>query len=264
MGLYRKIYNNTIVPLRNNFYLNKVNHKFSLPPIIIGGCGRTGTSLLLSILSAHPQIYGIPKETYFFCPTAYTYDPDYWAKFNLKGFYEEWISEAETNDSGLPMAFCEKSPKNVRYFKRISKLFNDRVKIINIVRDGRDVVLSKHPTDPSRIWSTKKRWIRDVNLGIEVMDYENVHTVRYEDLIIDFENTIKGILCFLNLEFNNDVKDWHHNSTVRAHGAWKDEVKPISPKSIGKWKYNKDSEELQRLLADDECVELLKRFNYDV
>ena len=264
MSIYRKIHNNTIVNFKNYFYLRKVNEKFSLPPIIIGGCGRSGTSLLLSILSSHPQIYGIPKETYYFCPTAYTHEPDYWAKFNIKGFYEDWISKAEVADSSLPMAFCEKSPKNVRYFKRISKLFNDRVKIINIIRDGRDVVLSKHPKDPSGVWSSKKRWIRDLNLGIEVMDYPNVHTVRYEDLILDFENTIKGILYFLNLKFHDDVKDWYLNSTVREHGAWKDGIKPISRKSIGKWKCNTDDVELKRLLADPECIELLKRFNYYV
>jgi hypothetical protein len=43
----------------------------SLPqkPIIIGGCARSGTTLLLSVLSCHPNIYAIPDETYTFCPT---------------------------------------------------------------------------------------------------------------------------------------------------------------------------------------------------
>ncbi len=38
-------------------------------PILIGGCGRSGTTLLTSILSSHPKIALIPHETGIFCPT---------------------------------------------------------------------------------------------------------------------------------------------------------------------------------------------------
>lgn len=96
------------------------------------------------------------------------------------------------------------------------------------------------------------------------MDYPNVHNVRYEDLILNFENTIKRILYFLNFKFHDDVNDWYLNSSVRAHGAWKGGIKQISQKSIGKWKYNTDDVKLKRLLADPECIELLKQFNHDV
>jgi hypothetical protein len=265
MGIFRKIHNNTVLFLRNKYFLRKVDKKFSLPPIIIGGCGRSGTSLLLSILSAHPQIYGIPKETYYFCPTAYTYDPDYWAKFDIKGFYNNWVRNVELSDVNKSMTFCEKSPKNVRYFQRILKLFNNRVKIINIIRDGRDVVLSKHPTDPSKVWSTKERWVRDLKYGIDVMNDPNVFTVRYEDLINNFEDTVGQIFKFLQLNFDNNVKDWYLNSKIRTHGAWKDGLQPINSDSVGKWKNeNGSSKELTKFLNDSECIKLLKQFNYEV
>ncbi|MBU1635903.1 sulfotransferase, partial [bacterium] len=40
--------------------------QFSDTPIIIGACPRSGTTLLLSILDAHPNIYGIQNQTYAF------------------------------------------------------------------------------------------------------------------------------------------------------------------------------------------------------
>src|SRR6056297_413126 len=40
----------------------KMERAFDREPVIIGGCGRSGTTLLQSILSAHPSILGFPKE----------------------------------------------------------------------------------------------------------------------------------------------------------------------------------------------------------
>lgn len=37
-------------------------------PIVIGGCGRSGTTLLLSILGAHPDIFALASELYPFYP----------------------------------------------------------------------------------------------------------------------------------------------------------------------------------------------------
>jgi len=50
-------------------------------PIVIGGCARSGTSLLLSLLSCHPQIIAIPVETQTLCPTAYYPRPNLQVRF---------------------------------------------------------------------------------------------------------------------------------------------------------------------------------------
>ena len=42
-----------------------------LPPIVIGGCGRSGTTLLTSLLSSYNQLYVIPCETSLLCPGCY-------------------------------------------------------------------------------------------------------------------------------------------------------------------------------------------------
>lgn len=42
--------------------------------ILIGGCGRSGTTVLNGLLSCHPQVHTVDIETSAFCPTAYTED----------------------------------------------------------------------------------------------------------------------------------------------------------------------------------------------
>ena len=259
MGLGLKIYNNTYVPLMNYLFLKKIKSKFAGKPIIIGGCGRSGTSMLLSILSSHKAIYGVPKETSYFSPTANTYHPDYWAKFNMKGFYSEWIEKVDTSEASC---FCEKTPKNVRFFKRIEKLFRGEVKIIHIIRDARDVVLSTHPKNPKKSWASIDRWISDVSKGLEVSDSPNVYVVKYEDITANFEETIIDLFKFLELELTEDVLNWHKHSTVRKHGAWSGEVKPLHSDSISKWKKNLDNPIVDDVIKNKEAMSLLKQLDY--
>ncbi|MCA9555784.1 MAG: sulfotransferase, partial [Myxococcales bacterium] len=48
--------------------------RFPEPPIIIGGCGRSGTTLVASILSCHPRIAVVGPETRAFAAGAYPSD----------------------------------------------------------------------------------------------------------------------------------------------------------------------------------------------
>ena len=54
-----------------------------MSPIVIGGCARSGTTLLLSVLSCHPNVYAIPVETQALCPTAYDAEPRSDASFDV-------------------------------------------------------------------------------------------------------------------------------------------------------------------------------------
>jgi hypothetical protein len=50
------------VPLTKTLGRRKEKRTFTDTPILIGGGARSGTTLLLSILSAHPAIFAIRKE----------------------------------------------------------------------------------------------------------------------------------------------------------------------------------------------------------
>ena len=151
----------TAIFLDLSYFLRRIKVAiiFRAPPIIIGGCGRSGTTLLASILSAHPRIYVIPEETTTFCPGAYSEHVDLNAEFDTRKFYLKYFSKYNF----LFARWCEKTPKNVLFFDRILKHFKNRVKLIHMVRDGRDVIFSRHPRNPHEYWVSGKRWIDDVS-----------------------------------------------------------------------------------------------------
>ncbi len=245
--------------LKGFFMYFKIKKQFDQPPIIVGGCGRSGTTLLLSILSSHPDIHAIPVETFSFCPyknKKFLYDKP----FDMNMFYGKYF----TNIKESSRRWCEKTPSNVLFFDKILKHFNNEVKIIHIVRDGRDVVLSKHPTNKSKSWVGPERWINDVSQGLKVINHENVYTIRYEDLILDYENSIRKLCAFLNLSVTDEILHWHDHTTVSENIAWDGKVTPIKPSSIGKWREEKFKNQVNALMAHPTAVELLKKFNYTV
>jgi hypothetical protein len=233
--------------------------RFSSPPIIIGGCGRSGTSLLLSILAAHPHIIGIPHETTAFCPKAYTAVRDLDAPFETKRI-TEYLSAAEI-PPGVTR-WCEKTPKNILVFGRLLDAFGDRVRLINIVRDGRDVITSRHRGRPNRLYVSVDRWATNVKAGLPFDFHPQVLVVKYEDLIMRFEQSVARIMLFLDEQLESRVLDWHANTTVRTHPAWKGHVASLHTNSIGRWREACYKDVVSWMMGDPEAVYLLKHYGY--
>ncbi|MDP2684843.1 MAG: sulfotransferase [bacterium] len=239
-------------------YNSEFEKKFNKPPIIIGGCARSGTTLLLSILSAHPNIFGIPFETRAFCSNAYDINPKLSHSTNLEKIYHYFLTQDIPNNS----RWCEKTPKNILFVKEILRYFQNNVRIFNIVRDGRDVILSRHPENPKLLWVPQERWINDVRAGLEFENIPQVMTLRYEDLVIDFDRTIKKIFEFINEDCGPDMSNWYKYTKIKEHEAWFEGVQPVSTKSIGKWKKFRHRKIIREFMKKPEAVALLKHYNY--
>ncbi len=233
--------------------------QFTRPPIIIGGCGRSGTTLLLSVLSAHPRICAIPQETYAFCVSAYESSPSTEPKLHIEKFYKG------LEQSDIPPGFnrwCEKAPKNVLFFGPILDAFGEDVRLIHVVRDGRDVITSKHPQNPNSFWVTPERWITDVSAGLEYEEHEQVYTLRYEDLVLDYEATIRKVIGFIGGDFDDHMLDWHKYAVVRQNVAWEGEVKDMYGSSIGRWKDPQYADLIEQFTSDANVATLLERMGY--
>lgn len=228
-------------------------------PIIVGGCGRSGTSLLLAVLSCHPRIFAIPNETGAFCPDGYSYDPDYSIPFRVDLLHRALLG-GDIPDTCTRWA--EKTPKNVHTFERIIRHFDGRVRCIHIVRDGRDVVLSRHPGRPDTSHVAPDRWISDVRAGAHAERLPQVFAVRYEDLVLDYEETVRRLCEFLELPFADELLEYPSSARVRTHLAWNDGVRPLNPSSIGKWRSAQDSASIQALLGTPGAHDLLERYGY--
>jgi hypothetical protein len=234
-------------------------------PIVIGGCGRSGTTLLLSILSCHPKIFAIDIETVALCPDGYGADglynraPNLEVPFRLEKIYQYLI------DHEIPEScarWCEKTPRNVQYFGRILQHFGKRVRIIHMVRDGRDVVTSLHPGHAERFWVTPHRWAMDVAAGRRMENHPQILTIRYEDLVREYEMTMRRLCEFIDEEFDAAFLSYPNSARIKESGAWFNPAQATNDKSIGRWKDSQYNEIIDALLQEPMASELLRHYGY--
>lgn len=200
-------------------------------PFFIVGCGRSGTSLLRSMLNNHPDI-AIPLESLFIIDYLLVAD-----RFDLETLKPLMAGEPElvewginiqpddfrSCDSVVEMIYLvheryanqhgktywgQKTPRFVRHMDLLSTSFH-KPRFIHIVRDPRAVVnsLIRSNVHRSDAYHAAKRWNLDVGLALE---FERTHPdsilrIKYEGLVSEPENSIRQILAFLEMEFDPSV-----------------------------------------------------------
>ena len=225
-------------------------------PILIGGCGRTGTSLMSAILDAHPDIISFPEETNIFESDRKFRSPRLNRFRNLVRFYRFLLRIPIPKSS---RRWCEKTPNNVYELDYIFEEFRNRVKIILMIRDGRDVITSLHPLSKG-YYISLKRWTIDTSLTLKYKDYDNVLIVPYESLILHFEHTMKKVLAFTGSSFDRKVLEYTRFSGVQSHDAFHGKkLKGISTGSVERWRKDKHKERVALLTDSDEGMEILKQ-----
>ena len=208
-------------------------------PIIIGGCARTGTTLLLSILGAHPDVFAIGDESYAFSP--------------LPIKPNKLI--AVPDDKRL----CEKTPKNVHSFEEIYKYFNGDVDLIHIMRDGREVCTSKHPRF-SGYYVSPERWVEDTRMGLACW---HACPIFYENLVTKTEETIRRLCENIKLEFHPNMLDHSKHTNVQNNAAWEKEATKIETHSLSKSKNLEHAKRLKEFMDHKPAVKLLKALGYE-
>jgi len=235
----------------------KEKHLFKKDPILIGGCGRSGTTLLLSIISAHPRVFAFPYEVAAFTGwqvdkrgKEYPVRQDRLYRYLL---YKHVPKEA--------WRWCEKRPLNVLYIKEILNYWKN-AHFIHIIRDARDVLTSRHPEKPDEYWVPAKRWLRDVKSGLKYKDHPRVITIKYEDLVFDFQKTIHNICQGIGEESVPEILSWYENTTVKSDRAWFGGVEKIHQNSIKKWQKEEHQERLKEIMENKEVLELQTELGY--
>jgi hypothetical protein len=229
--------------------LNQLKNLSEVPPIVIGGCGRSGTTLLLSVLGAHPSILAFPEELYAFYPKPFRLRRilDTIRDFGKQRVWRRW---------------CEKTPKNVRAFGDILTAFGNEIRLIHIVRDGRDVVTSHHPNDSSLYYISPERWVTDVRAGLTYTD--RTCLVRYEDLVKETKATLETICNYLNEELDLKMLTFEENTTVRENKAWKGRrIKPLQNDRIERWRMPENMQRVEEFMNYPGATELLHQLNYE-
>lgn len=178
-------------------YKGAINDKI----IFVVGCGHSGTTLMASLLGAHPEVYTIEHETYWFLNRPFIE-------------IEYPIEKRKCLEEGKSIV-CEKTPRHVHKIKEMKERFPN-ARFVAMVRAGKDNVASLKKRMISTLGSEKsslkygvERWINDNETLLSLLDKDFLHVVKYEDLVTKKEFVMKEVLSFLDLEYTDDVFDFY-------------------------------------------------------
>lgn len=244
--------------------------QLSRDPIVVGGCERSGTTLLLSVLSAHPSVLAIPYETWGLAWGPRTG----FANSHRIRMSRIWRGLGVAQRAPAQDRWAEKSPANVFHFREILSYFDGDVQCLEVVRDGRDVVTSIHPADDEP-WVPIERWIEAVDAGLSVAGRRAVTTVRYEDLVRRPIDTLYELCEALDLSAYGTARlsrrrsgpSWLENATVRrSENLVGRTVGRLRTDSVRKWTREgfPHSDRVEELVARPRARAPLREHGYPV
>ena len=216
------------------------------PFVFVVGMNRSGTTLLRMMLDAHPALT-IPPEMHFVPDLIKACKPDgataedaleamkahrEWGDFEfsdeeilqrlralpdlspgpaVRVFYDAYAERV-----GKPR-YGEKTPTYVQKMKLIQRALPE-ARFVHVIRDGRDVALSVldrtvRDIGPAHV---AQRWRKKVLKAREDSPkLDHYIEVRYEDLILDTEPTLRRVCEFIELAFDPAMLEYHERSGDR-------------------------------------------------
>ena len=222
------------------------------PAIFVLGMFRSGSTLVEQMLAAHSRIVsggeldlipalassigGYPESI----ATAGDRDRDAWRRFYLDGL-KPFLREG----SGV----TDKRPDNFLHIGLIKTLFPD-AKIVHTRRNRLDNLLSLYflHLDPGMAYALDltdaAHWHGQYERLMAHWNHlypNDIFEVNYEDVIRDPNATLKPLLAFLGLDWDESVLDFHRRkSRVKTASAWQVR-QPLHARSAGRWRnYEKE------------------------
>jgi len=214
--------------------------------IIVTGCARSGTTLLHSLLSCFKQI------------KIYKYKETHPSKLNTKnsdGVKKKYILIKRPQ-------FPDSDPRCFSF----QELFDQGYLIINIIRDARDVFVSRHPDDPAKYWVEPERWIDAVNQTILHRNNPKLFLLTYEHLVIKTNQVLNEIAAFLKVAWDRDLLPFYNNKDIKTYlgAATIQGAKPVFSDSVGNWKNEIHKERINNVFKTHgkQIDQLLEKLRY--
>lgn len=219
------------------------------PAPFVVGVGRSGTTLLRLMLDAHPDL-AVPPETHFVpalierfdasAPTpsdlveVVTAQPS-WRDF---GFDEDDLlsafGDAQDAASAIRAFFSayaerhgkprwgDKTPVYIESIKLIGAALGNQARFIHLIRDGRDVAVSRRARaaargrEPTPAAEEAETWRRRIEgARAQAGSVAHYREWRYEDLVADPEPTLREICDFVELGFEPAMLSYHEGAAER-------------------------------------------------
>lgn len=271
------------------------------PFVFVVGCGRSGTTLLRSMLDSHPDV-AIPRES-FFIDTMRRRSDGYrrGGRFDVDAFLDDLLPDvrfrrweldaaavaarvraAEPADLGEAClavygAFAEhqgatrafdKTPMYALCTPELHALFPE-ARFVHLVRDGRDVAASYAETSfgPRGLAAAAAYWrrvIRAVEHAQTIVPASQLRTFRYEDLVADPETTLRAICGFVELDFHEQMLDFATHMKTRPRrqpAATKAKLAGRATSGVRTWR---DMDPAHVRLVESVAGDELARMGYDL
>jgi protein-tyrosine sulfotransferase len=231
--------------------------------VFIGGCGRSGTTLVREVLSRHPAIACGPEShilSGFVHPRrlAEAWRLPHASVMEMVAQSRSVVRFAEAFFRSYAQRqgkarWADKSPGNVRYLPRILSRF-PKARFIHVVRDGRDVACSLRnhprqkivdgvvvPQDTSLpIDACAKRWLTDTSAGLAFKDHPRCYELRYEAFTADPARECRRLCTFLGEEFHPAMLECSADpARDREPGRWlnnENAREAVAASRAGRWR----------------------------
>ena len=269
-------------------------------PLFIFGCPRSGTTLLSSMLGAHPNL-AIPAESHLynnFYPIVQRHGDLSHARTRARvleeilrsGYFQNWSPAPSMSGTlgaitrfdfhGLVDALLrswalqqgksrwgEKTPQHTLYWRSILSGFPG-AQVIHLVRDGRDVMLSYRSAyfGPKHVYPLALRWKRYLAAAEEARVFLHQSAflqVRYEDLVTGAENELRRICAFLGEEYTPAMLGYYQerrSSRIEKRNA-RNLCLPVMSDNTGKWRTGMSRRELR--IFEALAGDSLERYGYE-
>ena len=291
------------------------------PAPFVVGVGRSGTTMLRLMLDTHPEM-AVPPETHF-VPSVirackrWRVTPETllaairddrnrrWGDMGIPD--DEYLQRLRTirplNAADALRALYglyagragkarwgDKTPDYVKRMKMIGRILPE-ARFVHLIRDGRDVGLSLNTRlakggikNPVPYATAAQRWQRQIGRAREhSRQLEHYLEIRYEDLVLRTEPTLRKVCQFIELDFDPAMLSYHERAEKRLTELARDlparDGKPARPgeerleahaltrepprrSRVGAWREKLSAEEV----ADFEAVAdgLLSKLGYPV
>ncbi len=221
-------------------------------PVFVVGMPRSGTTLVEQILATHPWTYGageLESIRRIAVSIAFRMGVDDPYPMSLSAVDDRtldamagWYLEQLDQVAGGAIRVVDKMPFNFLHLGLISMLFPE-ARIIHCVRDPLDTALSCFFQNFSASYAFTNSL---ETLGCYYRDYQRLmrhwHEVlplsildlRYEQLVSAPEQSMRQLVQFLGLEWDDRVLDFHENPRLVTTASYDQVRRPIYTGSVGR------------------------------
>jgi len=271
------------------------------PPLFVMGCGRSGTTMLRMMLTAHPAL-AIPWESHFIVPLwkgrrklGGVSSPDVQrvvaliTRTSMFGLWEVPDDAVRRRVAALDrptlgeviesvfLAYADhqaktrwgdKTPIYVNWIPQLAELF-PTARFVHVIRDGRDVALSYQsvPWGPDDVWGSAFKWRRDVGAGRRdgpALGHDRYLEIRYETLVDEPRSVLERLCAFASLEFDERMLERDESRSVGGRASQAEyHASATKPPTPGMRDWRTQMPDEQVLAFEAVAGDLLTRLGYE-